>query len=327
MGCEDGTALGKPVGLVLSGDGQNLYSASNASDAVTIFDRDTGTGVLSQKAGSGGCIAEEPGTPAGTEACQDGVALKNANDLVISPDSNSVYVVSSAIGAVSAFDRASGSGELTQKSGSDACVANNPSGTPCVPGTAMFAAFSLAMSPDGASLYVAAIASNSVAVFDRNLTSGVVSQKSGAAGCVVDSASPLPPCASAVGLGTAVGIATSPDGNSVYATSVGPGAIAAFDRSLPDSDGDGLTDIDEINGANGFVTDPANADTDGDGLEDGDEVNTYGTDPTEADTDGDGIAVSQTATRSTSTEPIRLRQTPTVTESATQMSWLAPTAS
>jgi hypothetical protein len=36
-------------------------------------------------------------------------------------------------------------------------------------------------------------------------------------------------------------------------------------------------------------TDPVDADTDGDGLTDGDEVEHVGTDPTNADTDGDGI--------------------------------------
>ena len=34
---------------------------------------------------------------------------------------------------------------------------------------------------------------------------------------------------------------------------------------------------------------PNNSDSDGDGLSDGDEVVTYGTDPNEADTDDDGV--------------------------------------
>ena len=54
----------------------------------------------------------------------------------------------------------------------------------------------------------------------------------------------------------------------------------------PDTDGDGLSDADEIN-IHG--TDPNNPDTDGDGLNDGDEVNIHGTDPLNPDTDGDGL--------------------------------------
>lgn len=53
-----------------------------------------------------------------------------------------------------------------------------------------------------------------------------------------------------------------------------------------DSDGDGLTDIEEINV---YKTNPNNRDTDGDGLSDFDEVKTHKTDPNKADTDGDGL--------------------------------------
>jgi RHS repeat-associated protein len=54
-----------------------------------------------------------------------------------------------------------------------------------------------------------------------------------------------------------------------------------------DSDGDGLTDWDEINV---YHTDPHNPDTDGDGLTDAEEVYVYGTDPLNPDTDCDGVS-------------------------------------
>lgn len=53
-----------------------------------------------------------------------------------------------------------------------------------------------------------------------------------------------------------------------------------------DSDGDGLTDYEEINV---YGTDPFNPDTDGDGLTDYEEVRIYGTDPLNPDTDYDGL--------------------------------------
>ena len=46
----------------------------------------------------------------------------------------------------------------------------------------------------------------------------------------------------------------------------------------PDSDGDGLTDAEEV----ALVTDPDSADSDGDGVADGDEV-ALGTDPNSSD--------------------------------------------
>ncbi|CAA6812809.1 MAG: internalin, putative [uncultured Sulfurovum sp.] len=76
-----------------------------------------------------------------------------------------------------------------------------------------------------------------------------------------------------------------------------------------DSDGDGITDIDEENiygtnpqskdtdndglldneEINTYDTNVANPDTDGDGLLDGEEINTYDTNVTNPDTDGDGL--------------------------------------
>ena len=54
-----------------------------------------------------------------------------------------------------------------------------------------------------------------------------------------------------------------------------PNNIADDAACTLDTDGDGLTDLEE-----GLIgTDPNNPDTDGDGIEDGDEVNVYGTDP------------------------------------------------
>ncbi|MCA9495011.1 MAG: VWA domain-containing protein, partial [Myxococcales bacterium] len=53
----------------------------------------------------------------------------------------------------------------------------------------------------------------------------------------------------------------------------------------PDTDGDGLTDLEE----QVWGTNPALPDTDGDGLSDGDEVEVHGTDPLDVDTDNDGL--------------------------------------
>lgn len=56
---------------------------------------------------------------------------------------------------------------------------------------------------------------------------------------------------------------------------------AGTDPRKPDSDGDGITDGDEINCTRGFCTNPLVADTDGDGIRDGTELAT-GSDPTNA---------------------------------------------
>jgi len=64
------------------------------------------------------------------------------------------------------------------------------------------------------------------------------------------------------------------------------GFAAAAEADTTDSDGDGLTDLEE---AREYKTDSQLADTDTDGLADGLEVNQYWTLPLVADTDGDGF--------------------------------------
>jgi len=54
---------------------------------------------------------------------------------------------------------------------------------------------------------------------------------------------------------------------------------------LTDTDGDGLTDVEEDE----FLTDVSNVDSDGDGLSDGTEVETWGINPLSVDTDGDSL--------------------------------------
>jgi outer membrane protein OmpA-like peptidoglycan-associated protein len=53
-----------------------------------------------------------------------------------------------------------------------------------------------------------------------------------------------------------------------------------------DSDGDGLSDWDEVKS---YRTDPTNPDSDGDGIIDGEEVSKYRTNPLKVDTDAGGL--------------------------------------
>ena len=69
-----------------------------------------------------------------------------------------------------------------------------------------------------------------------------------------------------------------------------------------DSDGDGLTDAEEVNTYN---TDPYNPDTDGDGLKDGEEVKVYKTDPLKPDTDWDGLRDGYDEVARYKTDPLK----------------------
>lgn len=89
-------------------------------------------------------------------------------------------------------------------------------------------------------------------------------------------------------------VGTKTDFNLLYSVGINyrPGTARAPEYRLTgmsrtlDSDGDGLSDYDEIHK---YGTDPFNPDTDGDGLNDYEEIYIYGTDPLNPDTDGDGL--------------------------------------
>jgi DNA-binding beta-propeller fold protein YncE len=182
-------------------------------------------GDLTQKAGTAGCVSE---TGSGG-ACVDGTALNGPIDVTVSPDGKNVYAVSANSSAVVILDRNSTTGVLTQKPGTAGCVSEDGSGGACTDGKAMFQPRAVAISPDGASVYVASYVSSAVAVFDRD-TTGALTQKPGTAGCVSADGS-AGACTVGRGLGTAYDLAVSPDGKNVYVAAVGGSAIGIYDRS------------------------------------------------------------------------------------------------
>jgi DNA-binding beta-propeller fold protein YncE len=79
---------------------------------------------------------------------------------------------------------AGSNGSLVQKAGLEACVSETGAGGLCTDGRGLDGARSITVSPDGNSAYVTSILSDAVAVFDRNTTTGVLTQKAGPGACV-----------------------------------------------------------------------------------------------------------------------------------------------
>jgi 6-phosphogluconolactonase (cycloisomerase 2 family) len=180
-------------------------------------------GALVQLSGMAGCISEY-----GTNGdCVDGRGLAGAGWVAVSPDGQHVYVASFYSSAVATLVRTWGTGVLTQLSGPAGCVADTGDGVTCADGRGLDGAVTIVVSPDGKHVYVASRGS-AVAAFTRNVTTGVLTQLSGPAGCIDETG--VTGCTIGKALGGPRAITISPDGKHVYVGARDANAVAAFAR-------------------------------------------------------------------------------------------------
>ena len=208
--------------VAVSPDGESVYVASLTADAVTRFERRP-TGALVYK----GCIAND-----GNHGCRRPKhdALTGADALAVSPDGNSVYVAAIRAGAITRFDRSAG-GRL-EPGGCFASFGAHECRQPLQ--NSLHAADSVAVSPDGASVYVGAMSgptvnggAGAISWFKRGADGSLTSR-----GCFADGGKhecEPPPLDS---LDSPESVAVSPDGRSVYVGSYGR-AVSIFDREQP----------------------------------------------------------------------------------------------
>lgn len=211
--------------IAITPDGRSAYVVSSGSDSITWFNVKA-TGELRYR----GCVAN-----GGKHGCRrpNHNSLGGAFDVAVSPDGESVYVASFSGDAVSRFKRRP-DGALVYKG----CIASNGNHR-CRPmrHDALGGADALAVSPDGRSVYVAALRANAVVRFMRSpsgrLDPGGCFANFGSHGC----RRPLQNS-----LAAADGIAVSPDGRSLYVSSMsgpsvngGAGSVSWFHRAADGS--------------------------------------------------------------------------------------------
>ena len=167
--------------------------------------------------------------------CTVDADLVHMRGLTLSPDGRTAYALLPSSNAVIAFTRDVTTGALARIPGAGGCVANASLGACTVLTGLLTNPISLAVSPDGASVYVTARDNRAVVVLDRNTATGVLVPKPGASGCVSNEV--LGSCTVVSGLlYRPGGVSVSPDGRDVYVVSVDPssphlsGAVTVFSR-------------------------------------------------------------------------------------------------
>ena len=178
-------------------------------------------GTLAQIAGKGGCASLQVAL-----GCTDARGLDDARAVALSPDGKSLYVASSTPATVTTFNVDARTGLLQQLNLGAGCVTSIPQAN-CGEARAVEGATSIAVSPDGLHVYVAAAAAGAIATFARQ-PNGSLSQLAGIAGCVTTTLTPG--CSNAPALAGADAVVVSPDGSFVYVAAAGADALTVFSR-------------------------------------------------------------------------------------------------
>jgi Lactonase, 7-bladed beta-propeller len=231
-----------------------LWSVSAASA------QDTSDLTFAQLSGSDGCVRalgalafDFGGDP--LAGCATASGLGNPRAMLISPDQRQLLVAAGGgdegSNALVALNRAPANGALAFAS----CASNDGgdgrlgSDGICGDADGISGPAALAVTPDGRWLYAASRTSSSLTWFERDPTSGALTQR----GCLKSYATIGERCVTAPLLGGADGVAVSPDGRWVFVSAATSGAVSAYERDpaggqvtrvscVSDTGSDGLCD-------------------------------------------------------------------------------------
>jgi fibronectin-binding autotransporter adhesin len=217
-------------------------------------------GTLAQLQGPAGCLVDRS-APSGS--CGSARALKGpgpfmgSRAIAISHDDKHVYVASSKSDAIAIFRRNERTGTLSQARGAAGCIAVKGAGN-CATAVGLDGPNSVAISPDGRSVYATSRNSSSLTVFRRDPATGSLEQLGAGFGCISGLAVPV--CSSGRALAGPDVVVVSRDGNNVYVGSFFGNAVAVFNR---DHDSGALA---QLGGTTGCVAEAISGCTVGIGL-------------------------------------------------------------
>lgn len=196
-----------PYGIAMSPDGRHVYVADNGDSKLMLYTRNADNTLTFNEQYLVGATAGLTGTM----------------QVMVSPDGRNVYATGAIGDGMASFRRDADTGALTLMAAAHegSCI-----GLGCgAHVSGLNGAYGLAMSPDGKYAYVSAIVSSTVDVFSRITISGSVYGSLSLFGpnFVQQYSHPQ--------LGSAYGIAVSPDGNDLYVAGYSSGSLQALKRN------------------------------------------------------------------------------------------------
>lgn len=200
-GAGDLSGLVAPAGIAVSPDDAHVYVTSSGDHRVLVFAR------------------QSDGTLTFVNSVQDGTGgvdgLNGADQIAISADGKSVYISSGVEHSIATFRRESSTGALSFLN----VLVDGVSGV-----DGLLGAHAIALSDDGAHVYVGGLGDNAIAVFQRNAGSGALSFYKVYRNGDMSGAAPIR------GLGGITALRLAPHRNHLYAVSELDSALVIFQR-------------------------------------------------------------------------------------------------
>jgi 6-phosphogluconolactonase (cycloisomerase 2 family) len=209
--CAQNSDLYSPEDVAISPNSNDVYVAENYYGGVTQLRRDAAGGLAFVS-----CI-----NATGANGCATFAPLQSTDAVAVSPDGKQVYAATSS-GALVTLDRNASTGELTPNA-TTPCV-SEPSANGCPAGHGITDLNSVAVSPDGNTVFASSTSGTAggVAAFSRDQTTGALSELS----CINQSGTDT--CGTADSLDEVYDIVVSPDSKYVYAVNFVTSALTVL---------------------------------------------------------------------------------------------------